>query len=181
MKVAATSLPEVKIISPAVHKDFRGYFLESYQREKLAEYAGIEAAFVQDNLSHSLHGVIRGLHYQLQRPQGKLVMVVRGAVFDVAVDLRKSSPSFGKWVGVHLNSDNLQMLWIPPGFAHGFLALSESVDLMYKATDFYDPSSEQCLRWDDPDLAIDWPLKAPPILSEKDRQGKSLQACAVYP
>lgn len=181
MKVEATSLPEVKLITPSIYRDFRGYFLESYQKDKWAEASGIEAVFVQDNLSHSHRHVLRGLHYQLHHPQGKLVMVVQGSVFDVAVDLRKSSQNFGKWVGVYLHSDSLQLLWIPPGFAHGFLALSDTVDVLYKATDFYDPSSEYCLRWDDPDIGIDWPLKEPPILSEKDRKGLAFKECQVYP
>lgn len=181
MKVEATSLPDVKLITPVVYRDTRGFFLESYQKDKLKASAGIEADFVQDNFSHSAKLVLRGLHYQLARPQGKLIMVVQGAVYDVAVDLRKSSPTFGKWVGVHLDSQTPQMLWIPPGFAHGFLTLSAQADFIYKATDFYDPSSEHCIRWDDADLGITWPISGSPLLSAKDQQGKSLHESPVFP
>lgn len=181
MKVISTTLPDVKVLEPAVFKDSRGFFFESYNQKELEQSAGIKETFVQDNHSRSVKNVLRGLHYQLQRQQGKLVRVVSGEVFDVAVDLRKSSPTFGKWTGVHLKASHPQIVWIPKGFAHGFLTLSETADFLYKTTDFYDPASEHCLRWDDPDLAIVWPVQGHPTLSPKDSQGKLLKEALVFP
>jgi len=179
MKCISTSkIPDVKILTPIVYADERGFFLESYNQRTYAEL-GLNAPFVQDNHSHSFLGVLRGLHFQLNHPQGKLVRVVSGEVFDVAVDLRKSSPTYGQWVGEILSAENYQMLWIPPGFAHGFMTLSESADVLYKATDFYDPKSEHCLRWDDPTVAIQWP-KFVPTLSTKDNRGRCLQDLETY-
>jgi dTDP-4-dehydrorhamnose 3,5-epimerase len=174
MEVKTTRLTEVKIIKPKVFGDARGFFFESYNQRAFAQEAGIDFSFVQDNHSRSTKNVLRGLHCQIRQPQGKLVRVVVGAIYDVAVDIRQSSPTFGQWVGVELTAEGHEMLWIPPGFAHGFLALTESVELLYKTTDYYDPTSEHCLRWDDPSLAIPWPLDGPPNLSAKDSQGKLL-------
>src|SRR5690606_21549187 len=169
MKFTPTRLPEVVLIEPRVFEDARGSFMESWEARKFSA-AGIEARFVQDNHSVSRRWVLRGLHYQLRRPQGKLVRVTHGEAFDVAVDLRRGSPTFGQWVGEHLSADNRRMLWIPPRFAHGFLALGERVEFLYKCTDFYHPGSERTLRWNDPQLAIAWPLPpgVEPILSDKD-------------
>lgn len=180
MKIIPTTLPDVKILEPVIFKDHRGFFFESYNEKVLAETAGILAHFVQDNHSKSAKNVIRGLHYQIKQPQGKLVRVVVGAVFDVAVDMRKSSSTFGKWTGVHLSADQHQMLWIPEGFAHGFLALTDGAELLYKTTAFYDSSSEYCLHWNDPDVAIQWPLDHRPTLSTKDQQGKSLKEAVFF-
>ncbi len=179
MNVLETALPGVLILEPKVHGDARGFFMESYNRRRFAEL-GLPDEFVQDNHSRSARGVLRGLHYQIRQPQGKLVRVTRGAVFDVAVDLRRSSPSFGRWAGVELTEDNHRMLWIPPGFAHGFLVLSEIADFLYKTTDYYAPEHERCIRWDDPDIGIDWPLETEPLLSAKDRVGRSLREAEVY-
>jgi dTDP-4-dehydrorhamnose 3,5-epimerase len=180
MKVIQTTLPDVLLLEPRVYGDARGFFMESYNKRVFAEL-GLAVEFVQDNHSRSGRNVLRGLHYQIVQPQGKLVRVVRGAVFDVAVDLRRSSPTFGRWEGVELSEDNKRMLWIPPGFAHGFLVLSESADFLYKTTDFYAPEHERCIRWDDADIGIAWPLLGEPILSAKDRQGKRLREAEVYP
>jgi dTDP-4-dehydrorhamnose 3,5-epimerase len=180
MKVVTTSIPEVLIIEPKIFGDDRGFFYESFNEKLFSECAGIHERFVQDNHSRSIRGVLRGLHYQLNQVQGKLVRVTVGEVFDVAVDIRKDSPTFGKWVGVHLSSDNKRMLWIPPGFAHGFLVLSEVAEFLYKTTNFYDPVSERCLAWNDPTLAIQWPSGITPVLSAKDSQGKSLQDAEVF-
>ena len=180
MKVVNTDIPDVKIIEPKVFGDERGFFYESYNQENLKKEAGIEAYFVQDNHSRSVRGVLRGLHYQTNQVQGKLVRVVAGEAFDVAVDLRTSSSTFGKWVGVHLSAENKKMLWVPPGFAHGFLTLSPQADFLYKTTDFYDPKSECCIRWDDPDLDIVWPWEGLPSLSQKDSQGKRFKEAAVF-
>ncbi len=179
MNVIQTALPDVLILEPQVFGDARGFFLESYNRRRFAEL-GLPTEFVQDNHSRSARGVLRGLHYQIRQPQGKLVRVVRGAVFDVAVDLRRSSPTFGRWVGVELTEENRRMLWIPPGFAHGFLVLSEHADFLYKTTDFYAPEHERCILWNDPTLAIDWPLDGEPILSAKDKQGRPLSEAEVF-
>jgi dTDP-4-dehydrorhamnose 3,5-epimerase len=169
MDFEPTRLPEVIIIKPRVHGDSRGFFLETCHDKKFAE-AGITARFVQDNHSHSAQHTLRGLHYQIEHPQGKLVRVTRGAVFDVAVDMRRSSPRFGEWVGVTLNDDNHHMLWVPPGFAHGYLALSGEIDFLYKCTDFYAPQHERAVRWNDPAVGVKWPLPvgARPMLSGKD-------------
>jgi len=171
MKVTPTSLPEVLLIEPKVFEDPRGFFMESWNAQRFAE-AGIDATFVQDNHSRSAKGILRGLHYQLSKPQGKLVRVTAGRVYDVAVDVRRSSATFGQWVGVELSADNKRLLWVPPGFAHGFLTLEDGTDFIYKCTEFYVPTDERCIRWDDPELAIDWPLAgAAPLVSAKDAQG----------
>ncbi|MBS4168061.1 dTDP-4-dehydrorhamnose 3,5-epimerase [Parachlamydia sp. AcF125] len=172
MNILKTEIPEVLLIEHKVLRDARGFFLESYRAYDFAKGLNISANFVQDNHSHSIQGVLRGLHYQLKRPQGKLVRVISGEIFDVAVDLRQSSPTYGKWVGRYLSAEAPASLWIPPEFAHGFLVLSPQADVLYKTTDYYDPSSEYCLRWDDPHVGIEWPLQKPPLLSKKDREGK---------
>ncbi|MBT0962754.1 dTDP-4-dehydrorhamnose 3,5-epimerase [Denitromonas iodatirespirans] len=180
MQVSATDLPEVKILEPKVFGDSRGFFLESFNAKAFAEATGVDLPFVQDNHSRSQHGVLRGLHYQIQQPQGKLVRVVRGAVFDVAVDVRRSSPRFGQWVGVELTEDNHRQLWVPPGFAHGFLVLSASADFLYKTTDYYAPEHERCVLWNDPAIGIDWPLQGNPLLSGKDQAGVPLKDAEVF-
>jgi dTDP-4-dehydrorhamnose 3,5-epimerase len=180
MRFTPTSIPEVIIIEPRVLADERGFFLESYQKQRFLE-AGIQAEFVQDNHSRSEQGVLRGLHYQIQQPQGKLVRVVAGEIFDVAVDLRKSSPTFGKWVGDHLSAENKKLLWIPPGFAHGFYVTSPAAELLYKTTNYYAPQWERTLAWNDPEIGIQWPLKNPlPTLSAKDQAGKSFLDAEVF-
>jgi dTDP-4-dehydrorhamnose 3,5-epimerase len=181
MKVAATSIPDVLLIEPVVRSDTRGFFLETWHAGRYAEM-GIGGPFVQDNHSRSVRGTLRGLHYQIKQPQGKLVQALTGTVFDVAVDLRRGSPSFRRWVGVELSEVNRRQLWVPPGFAHGFYVLSEQADLVYKCTDFYAAEHERTVRWDDSDLAIDWPLmgSAPPLLSSKDAAGLALGAAPVY-
>ncbi len=182
MKATPTTLPEVFVIEPRVFGDARGFFFESFNRRAFATATGVDTDFVQDNHSRSARGVLRGLHYQIQQPQGKLVRVARGAVFDVAVDLRRSSPRFGQWVGVELSEDNQRQMWVPPGFAHGFLVLSESADFLYKTTDYYAPEHERCIAWDDPDLAIAWPAMAQaPSLSAKDAAGLPLARAETYP
>ncbi|MEW5892056.1 MAG: dTDP-4-dehydrorhamnose 3,5-epimerase [Pseudomonadota bacterium] len=180
MQVIATDLAEVLLLEPKVFGDARGFFLESYNKRVLAEI-GIQGEFVQDNHSRSARGVLRGLHYQLQQAQGKLVRVVAGRVFDVAVDLRRSSPTFGRWTGFELSAENKRIAWIPPGFGHGFLVLSDSADFLYKATDYYAPEHERCVRWNDPAIGIQWPLDGEPLLSAKDREGKLLRDAEVYP
>jgi len=184
MKVVPTRIAEVLLFQPRVFGDARGFFFESFNQRVFNEAVGGAHAFVQDNHSRSARGVLRGLHYQVAQPQGKLVRVVRGAVFDVAVDIRRSSPTFGQWVGAELSEDNQQQLWVPPGFAHGFLALSESADFLYKTTDFYAPASERCIVWNDPQIAIDWPLSAAaveqPLVSAKDQQGLALSAAELF-
>lgn len=179
MNVVASELPGVMVLEPKVFGDARGFFLESYNRRAFAQ-AGITAEFVQDNHSRSARNALRGLHYQLRQPQGKLVRVVAGEIFDVAVDLRRSSPAFGRWAGFHLSAENKRMLWIPPGFAHGFLALSEPADVLYKATDFYAPEDERCVAWNDPAIGIRWPLQGAPLISAKDAAGLPLQASETY-
>ena len=182
MKATATALPEVFVIEPRVFGDARGFFFESFNRRAFADATGVDADFVQDNHSRSARGVLRGLHYQIRQPQGKLVRVARGAVFDVAVDLRRHSPRFGQWVGVELSEDNQRQMWVPPGFGHGFLVLSESADFLYKTTDYYAPEHERCIAWNDPALAIAWPdVGVAPRLSAKDAQGLALDAAEVYP
>jgi len=175
MKATPTAIPDVLLIEPKVFGDTRGFFFESFNQKAFNEAAGLDVNFVQDNHSRSSKGVLRGLHYQLQQPQGKLVRVVRGAVFDVAVDIRKDSPTFGRWVGAELTEDNHQQLWVPPGLAHGFLVLSESADFLYKTTDYYAPQHERCIAWDDPDIGIEWPTTSAPQLSAKDQLGKRLR------
>ena len=169
-----TGIPEVFVLEPVVHGDHRGFFMESYHRDRFAEL-GIDCEFVQDNHSRSMRGVLRGLHYQLGRPQAKLVRATRGRVFDVVVDIRRGSPTFARWVGVELSEDNRRMLFAPAGFAHGFLVLSDIAEFQYKCSDFYAPDEERGLRWDDPTIAIDWPLAgADPTLSERDRRWAAL-------
>ncbi|MDH0730523.1 dTDP-4-dehydrorhamnose 3,5-epimerase [Pseudomonas sichuanensis] len=173
MNIIATDIPDVLIIEPKVFGDDRGFFLESFNARVFAELTGYKGGFVQDNHSRSAHNVLRGLHYQVQNTQGKLVRVVQGEVLDVAVDVRSSSSTCGQWVAVRLSAENRRQLWIPPGFAHGFVVLSESADFLYKTTDYYNPGAEHCIRWDDPDLNIDWQLQgAAPTLSDKDKLGK---------
>lgn len=182
MKVTPTSIPDVLMLEPPVHRDARGYFLESWREDRLASL-GIHGRFVQDNHSHSIRGTLRGLHYQLGTPQGKLVRVITGTVFDVAVDLRRSSPTFGRWVGETLAGSEHRQLWIPPGFAHGFYTLSDSADLLYKCTAYYAPGEDRTIRWDDLDLAIPWPLLdgCPPTLSAKDAAAPRLRDAPTYP
>lgn len=180
MKVTPTAIPEVLIIEPKVFGDARGFFYESFNQKAFNEATGTNHQFVQDNHSRSAKGVLRGLHYQIQQPQGKLVRVVRGAVFDVAVDIRKGSPTFGKWVGVELSEDNHRQLWVPPGFAHGFLVISESAEFLYKTTDYYAPESERCIGWNDSAIGIDWPSATKPILSAKDKLGLTLAEAEIF-
>jgi dTDP-4-dehydrorhamnose 3,5-epimerase len=180
MKVTPTAIPEVLVLEPKVFGDARGFFYESFNQRTFNAATGLDVTFVQDNHSRSARGVLRGLHYQIRQPQGKLVRVVRGAVFDVAVDLRQSSPTFGKWAGVELSEDNNRQFWIPPGFAHGFVVLSESADFLYKATDYYAPAHERSLAWNDPQVGIIWPEGMSPILSEKDVLGLSLAVAEVF-
>ncbi|WP_374520562.1 dTDP-4-dehydrorhamnose 3,5-epimerase [Hydrogenophaga sp.] len=176
MQVTRTDIPDVLILEPKLFGDARGFFLESYNQRSFQEATGLSVPFVQDNHSRSRKGVLRGLHYQVQQPQGKLVRVVRGAVFDVAVDIRVGSPTFGRWVGVELSEDNHRQLWIPPGLAHGFVVLTEVADFLYKTTDYYAPAHERCLMWNDPEVGIAWPdLGEPPLLSAKDQQGHALR------
>ncbi len=179
MIVRDTPLPGVKLITPKVFGDDRGFFLESWNSKAFTD-AGIDAAFVQDNHSRSAKGVMRGLHYQLGNPQGKLVRVVAGKVFDVAVDISRSSPHFGKWVGYELSAENKRMLYVPPGFAHGFMVLSETADFLYKCTTLYDAPSDRGIRWDDPTIGIDWPLTTPPLLSAKDAAAPLLADAEVF-
>ncbi|WP_322091642.1 dTDP-4-dehydrorhamnose 3,5-epimerase [Paraburkholderia bannensis] len=178
--VTATALPEVRIIEPKVFGDARGYFYESFSGREFAELVEPGVDFVQDNHSRSAKGVLRGLHYQIQHAQGKLVRVVEGEVFDVAVDIRKSSPNFGKWVGVHLSMENHRQLWVPPGFAHGFVVLSESAQFLYKTTDYWYPEHERSLAWNDPAIGIEWPIDFEPLLAAKDVAGKRLASADVY-
>lgn len=180
MKVIPTAIPDLLIIEPKVFGDDRGFFFESFNRRAFAELIGRDSDFVQDNHSRSVQGVLRGLHYQIQHPQGKLVRVVQGKVLDVAVDIRRSSPSFGKHVAVELSAENKRMLWIPEGFAHGFTVLSDSADFLYKTTDYWYPEHERCIRWNDPALAIDWQLQGTPALSVKDAQGKLFAEAELF-
>ena len=175
MNVIKTDIPDILIIEPKVFGDERGFFYESYNERAWQQATGLETRFVQDNHSRSMKGVLRGLHYQIRQPQGKLVRCVVGEVFDVAVDIRKSSPTFGKWVGVNLSAENKRQLWVPEGFAHGFLVLSEAAEFLYKATNYYAPEHERCIRWDDPDLSIAWPLDGTPTLSAKDLNGSAFR------
>jgi dTDP-4-dehydrorhamnose 3,5-epimerase len=180
MQVIATSLPEVLIIEPTVFGDDRGFFVESFNRKLLAEKTGLSTEFVQDNHSRSAKDVLRGLHYQIQHSQGKLVRVIRGSVFDVAVDIRKTSPNFGRWFGTELSEKNHRQLWVPPGFAHGFLVLSDSADFLYKTTDYWHPEYERCILWNDPTIGISWPLDGEPTLSNKDTLGKTISDAEVF-
>jgi dTDP-4-dehydrorhamnose 3,5-epimerase len=181
MNRIATDIPDVLILEPRVFGDERGFFFESFNRREFEQAAGVRADFVQDNHSRSRRGVLRGLHYQIRQPQGKLVRIVSGEVFDVAVDLRRSSPTFGRWTGTRLTAENKRMMWIPAGFAHGFLVLSESADFLYKTTDYYAPEHERCLIWNDPEVGIRWPLEAEPVLAPKDRAGKPLKEAETFP
>ena len=174
MKATATAIPDVLILEPKVFGDERGFFFESFNQKAFNQATGLALNFVQDNHSRSSKGVLRGLHYQLQQPQGKLVRVTRGAVFDVAVDIRRGSATFGQWVGVELSEHNQRQLWVPPGLAHGFVVTSESADFLYKTTDYYAPEHERCLLWNDPAIGIEWPLDGEPQLSAKDRLGLPL-------
>ena len=180
MKVTPTAIPEVLIIEPKVFGDSRGFFYESFNQKYFNEATGTSCQFVQDNHSRSAKSVLQGLHYQINQPQGKLVRVVRGAVFDVAVDIRKSSATFGKWVGIELSEDNCKQLWIPAGFAHGFLVTSNSAEFLYKTTDYYAPEHERCIAWNDPTLDIHWPFDAAPQLSSKDILGKRLAEAEMF-
>ena len=180
MKLIPTAIPDLLIIEPKVFGDDRGFFFESFSRRRFAELTGQDVDFVQDNHSRSARNVLRGLHYQIQRPQAKLVRVVQGAVLDIAVDIRKNSLTFGQHVALELSADNKRMLWIPEGFAHGFLVLSETADFLYKTTDYWFPEHERCIRWDDQKLAIDWKLQAAPIVSGKDAQGKNFTDAALF-
>lgn len=180
MKALATEIPDVFLIEPQVFGDSRGFFFESYNQQSFSEKIGVDANFVQDNHSRSSKNVLRGLHYQIEQAQGKLVRVVSGEIFDVAVDIRKSSPTFGQWVGYLLSAENKQQLWVPAGFAHGFLVVSEMAEVLYKTTDYYAPQHERSILWNDPDLAIAWPLTAEPILSGKDQAGQSFKEAEVY-
>jgi dTDP-4-dehydrorhamnose 3,5-epimerase len=174
MKVIPTAIPDVLIIEPTVFGDERGFFFESFNQRRFLDLTGLNVDFVQDNHSRSVKNVLRGLHYQIQQPQGKLVRVVQGTVFDVAVDIRRSSPTFGKHVGVELSSDNKRMVWIPSGFAHGFVVLSDTAEFLYKTTDYWAPEFERSIAWNDPAIGIEWPVEGVPALSEKDRKGEFL-------
>lgn len=180
MKAIQTSIPGVLVLEPRVFGDARGFFFESWNARVFREVTGVEVNFVQDNHSRSAQGVLRGLHYQIQNPQGKLVRVVRGAVFDVAVDLRRASPAFGQWFGAELSEENQRQMWVPPGCAHGFVVLSEFADFLYKATDYYAPEHERCIAWNDPAIGIDWGVSEP-VLSAKDQQGLALAMAETYP
>ena len=180
MKVTQTSIPGLLILEPKLFGDNRGFFMESFNARTFRELTGLDVDFVQDNHSRSSKGVLRGLHYQIQQAQGKLVRVVRGSVFDVAVDLRRGSPTFGQWEGVELSEENQRQLWIPPGFAHGFLVTSDSADFLYKTTDYYAPEHERSLLWNDPAVGVAWPLEGEPLLSAKDVAGKVLAECETF-
>jgi len=180
MKVIGTSIPDVLIVEPDVFEDERGFFFESWNAREFGKKVGCDEPFVQDNHSHSRHNVLRGMHYQVRQPQGKLVRVVRGRVFDVAVDLRKSSRTFGRWTGTELSEHNHQQMWVPVGFAHGFLVLSDGADVLYKTTDYYAPEHERCVIWNDPAIGIDWPQGVEPRLSAKDRAGVLLRDAEVF-
>lgn len=180
MKASRLAIPEVVLFEPQVFGDERGFFFESFNQRQFEQAVGRSVHFVQDNHSRSARQVLRGLHYQISQPQGKLVRVVQGEVFDVAVDIRRSSPTFGRWVGVHLSADNHHQLWVPEGFAHGFLVLSESAEFLYKTTDFYAPEHERCIIWNDPELGIEWPMEGEPVLSAKDSLGVALAQAEVF-
>lgn len=181
MQVIPTEIPDVLIIEPRVFGDDRGFFFESFNEKAFNEKTGLDVRFVQDNHSRSVKNVLRGLHYQIQQAQGKLVRVVAGSIFDIAVDIRKSSPTFGQWISCELSAANKRQLWIPAGFAHGFVSLEDGTEVLYKATDYYAPEHERTILWNDPDLAIAWQLAEEPILSAKDQSGKPFQFAEVYP
>ena len=180
MEIISTKIPDVIIIEPAVYGDERGFFYESFNKIKFSDVSGVTSEFVQDNHSKSVKGVLRGLHYQIKQPQGKLVRVCQGEVLDVAVDIRKSSPTFGQWVGVNLSAENKRQLWVPEGFAHGFIVLSETAEFLYKTTDYYAPEYERCIRWDDCDLSIDWQLSGNPLVSDKDAKGLMFKEADIF-
>lgn len=180
MKVAQTSIPDLLIIEPKVFGDERGFFYESFNQRKFSELTGLQVEFVQDNHSKSAKGVLRGLHYQIQNPQGKLVRTVHGAILDVAVDIRKSSPTFGQHMTIELSAENKRMLWIPAGFAHGFVVLTEAAEVLYKTTDYWSPEHERCIRWNDEELSIPWGLTVDPILSVKDAGGVSFKQAELF-
>lgn len=180
MNIISTLIPDVLVLEPKVFGDERGYFYESFNQSDFEQSTGLKPTFVQDNHSKSSKNVLRGLHYQINQSQGKLVRVLQGEVFDVAVDLRKSSPTFGNWVGEVLSAENKRQLWIPEGFAHGFLVLSETAEFLYKTTDYYAPQHERCIAWNDSDLAINWPIETTPLLSDKDLMGYSIQEAEVF-
>lgn len=180
MKATRLAIPDVVLFEPKVFGDDRGFFFESFNQRQFEEAIGYPVKFVQDNHSRSIKGVLRGLHYQIQNPQGKLVRVVQGEVFDVAVDIRKGSRTYGKWVAEILSAENKRQLWIPEGFAHGFVALSDTAEFLYKTTDYYSPSHERCIAWNDPSISIDWPISTPPALSAKDQLGYSLADSEVF-
>lgn len=180
MQVSQTDIADVLVLEPKVFGDQRGYFLESFNQRSFKQLTGLDVQFVQDNHSHSARGVLRGLHYQIEHPQGKLVRVTQGRVYDVAVDLRQSSKTFGRWTGIELSAENFRQLWIPPGFAHGFVVLSETADFLYKTTDYYYPEHECCIRWNDPELAINWPLEIEPELSVKDMHAPWFSDAAIF-
>jgi dTDP-4-dehydrorhamnose 3,5-epimerase len=181
MKVIPSEIPEVLVIEPQVFGDDRGFFFESYNEKTFVQKTGVTVRFVQDNHSRSARNVLRGLHYQIRQPQGKLIRVTAGEVFDVAVDIRRSSPSFGKWASTTLSAGNRRMLWVPPGFAHGFLVTSDHAEVLYKTTDYYAPQHERCIAWNDRDLGIAWPVEGEPVLSRKDRAGLPFAKAAVFP
>jgi dTDP-4-dehydrorhamnose 3,5-epimerase len=181
VNVIRAGIPDVLILEPAVFGDDRGFFFESYNEREFSEKTGVSVRFVQDNHSRSAKNVLRGLHYQIRQPQGKLVRVIRGEVYDVAVDIRRSSPTFGHWTANVLSEQNKRMLWIPPGFAHGFLVTSDYTEFLYKTTDYWAPSFERCIAWNDPELAISWPLQGEPVLSDKDRLGLRFRDTEVFP
>ncbi len=180
MKIIPTEIPDVLIVEPQVFGDERGFFLESFNQQRWEKLTGLKTTFVQDNHSRSTKGVLRGLHYQTRQTQGKLVRVVQGEVYDVAVDMRKSSATFGRWVGCVLSAENKRQFWVPEGFAHGFLVLSETAEFLYKTTDYYAPEFDQCIRWDDTDLAISWPLEGKPVLSGKDAAGVAFKDAICF-
>jgi dTDP-4-dehydrorhamnose 3,5-epimerase len=181
MKITPTAIPEVLVLEPQVFGDERGFFFESFNQRRFEELTGQRGHFVQDNHSRSARNVLRGLHYQINQPQGKLVRVTAGSIFDVVVDLRATSPFFGRWVGVELSAENRRQIWVPPGFAHGFVVTSDSAECLYKTTDYWAPEHERSIRWNDPELAIDWPLSGAPIVSAKDNHGTLLADAEVFP
>ena len=180
MKITQTGIPDVLVVEPQIFSDDRGFFFESFNMEKWRQETGLDLSFVQDNHSRSAKGVLRGIHYQIQQPQGKLVRVVAGEVFDVAVDLRKKSPTFGRWVGEHLSAENFKQIWIPQGFGHAFVVLSECAEFLYRTTDFWAPEHERCILWNDQELNISWPIDFSPTLSEKDSKGLFLKDAEIY-
>lgn len=180
MNVTPTSIPDVVTVEPKVFADSRGFFLESFNQQRFQETVAAAVTFVQDNHSRSQRHVLRGLHYQIRQPQGKLVRVTHGEIFDVAVDIRRASPTFGQWVGDYLSAENKKQIWVPIGFAHGFLVLSAAAEVLYKTTDYYAPEFKRCIRWDDPDLKIAWPLTAQPLLSAKDQSGAAFKQAEVF-